>query len=220
MLSSHRGQVDEVVVCLLGDLVEGIDIYPGQNVALELGAFAQTRRCADALWLLLVDLVKELRCPVRVVAVPGNHGRQSKTAARADNWDNVVTYVLSTRAEMHGDKRLRVVPSFAEFDLVDVKGHRVVLNHTAIKHAGTPAMQARMAAWLRHHDAEIIMHGHWHNAGVSHWMDRLLVSNGSLCGPDPFGERHALISPARQVCFLVAPGEEPWGYRFLGWGQG
>lgn len=209
--------VDEIVVLLLGDLVEGVDIYPNQSIGLEFCVFEQVKACVESLWAMLVLLGRKFpQCNIRVEGVPGNHGRTGKTAARKSNWDNVILYILQTLAK-NSASSIDVGMNSKDFNTIDVKGHSVLLCHRGVPHVGTPARQIKASAWKLYNDADILVHGHWHEWGIGSFNGSLVFRNGSLCGPDGFGERSGLVSPARQGYFFVAKNRDPWGFSFLEW---
>jgi len=209
-------RVDEVVVCLVGDLVQGTGIYPNQEISLEYGAMSQVMHVTQILWAWMKLLQEQFECPVRVVSVPGNHGRLGKQAAEEDNLDNLALYSLVCLARNYDS--IEVEESYSPFNVVDIKGHRCLLNHVGMKHVGTPTMQRKAGAWLSYNECDIFITGHDHTASISDgWMGKLVIQNGSVCGEDDFGERHALFNPARQVAFLLERGQKPAEFRFLRW---
>ena len=92
--------LDEVVVILAGDLVEGEDIYPTQNNHIECSAIEQVKGCAESTWKMILKLRGYFPDAIlRIETVPGNHGRVSKTANEKTNWDNVVYMIISMIAK-------------------------------------------------------------------------------------------------------------------------
>src|SRR3990167_5414857 len=94
-------RIDEVCLVLSGDEVEGEDIYSNQNGALECPVIFQAKAAAEAYWQLILNLKETFECKIRVIAVPGNHGRMSRTADTRSNWDNVVYMMLALLADQH-----------------------------------------------------------------------------------------------------------------------
>lgn len=211
--------VDEIVVVLLGDIVEGEDIYLTQNGVIECPVFEQTQRATEDIWKLLTSLRKEFNVPIRVETVPGNHGRMSKTANEKSNWDNVVYYILKVMSSMYKDKDIFVNANYNMFQTFDVKTKKVGIYHEGIKHTGTPAMQVKIAGWAISKEIEMLCHGHWHKWGTSTWTDKVIVANGSLCGPDDLAERMAQSDSAKQAWFLVNPEEGFHNFNYLEWSE-
>lgn len=66
--------VRELRIYLLGDLVEGEDIFPGQSHLIDAGLYSQLFNGAEMLAKLVRDMLGDFE-KVRVVGVIGNHGR-------------------------------------------------------------------------------------------------------------------------------------------------
>jgi len=207
--------VDEVVVLLIGDLVEGEDIYSNQNGQLACSVIEQTEVATTALWNFLCQLEEFFDCPVRVEAVPGNHGRMSKTATTESNWDNVIcnnlVYLSGTR------DRISVVKNHRLFKRFQVKDKIGAIYHEGVKHTGTPAMQIRLAGWITSKHLDFICSGHYHQWQVSDWLGSMIIQNGCLCGPDDLSEKMGKEGKARQGYFLVTPGQPLHNFSFIEW---
>jgi hypothetical protein len=202
-LARHKGQVGEVAVLLLGDLVEGVDIYPSQIADSEANVFDQVRSCTSALWSLLLAL-RDV-APVTATGVPGNHGMASRRDSPRANWDSVVLWVLAELAAA-GEHGVSVSPQYNTLTIVEIAGHRYLLDHRGIKHAGTKHRLHDLASQTTAHSAEAWLHGHWHSVSLADWQGRPVVGNGCLCGSDDLSERMALYSSPAQVHFLAHRG--------------
>jgi len=200
--------IDEVVVLFLGDELEGEDIFDGQNAMIELPVILQSKVATVTFWKLLNALSVIFEVPVRVETVPGNHGRMSKTANKASNWDNSVYQTLSILASMDDTEDIIVNANLEAFNIIDIKGHKIYLNHQGVKHMGTPAMKVKFAGWIISKDIEYLLSGHWHRIEVSSFIGRRTICNGSICGPDDLSEQMAVEEPPAQVFFLMKPGKK------------
>lgn len=211
-------KLDEIVVVLGGDLVEGEDIFSNQNIGLECPVFMQIQEVTSTLWQLLLDLQMNFDIPVRVETVFGNHGRPSKTADQRSNWDNIVHMQLSLLAE-HVDAGITVNLNFEEFLIVQIKDKTGLVNHQGTKHLGTPAMQTKFAGWLFPEGYDFMMHGHWHHWQIGAYLGKPMISNGSLPGgSNDLAYRMALqAEPARQAFFLVENNKPIKMFGFLEW---
>jgi calcineurin-like phosphoesterase family protein len=217
-LIDHPGlpRFGELVVLLLGDIVDGEDIYAGHNATLREGALDQHLAATDALWRMLLHLRRRMRNgatvrPLRVHTVPGNHGRMSHSASGRSNWDNAVYSRLADRAAHHSaEGHLSVEAGLEPFLRVEVQGQGVLMQHAGVKHLGTPAMQTRCARWLRRHDARYLVHGHWHHAEMTPIDDCYRIATGSMCGVDSLAEQMACYDPPRQTFFAVGVVAYSW----------
>lgn len=210
-------EIDEVVVVLAGDMIEGEDIYPTQNTHIECSAIEQVQVCTDAIWQTLLMFRELYKCKVRVETCPGNHGRVSKTANEKTNWDNVIYHMLRLLASMHGDDNLVVNCNFEPFRTFKVKDKTGLAYHHGVKHTGTSGMREKVAGWISTKQFDFLVHGHWHEWHVGNWLGRFVVGNGCMCGPDDLAERMGVEDDARQAFFFVTPGQPVWGFSFVEW---
>lgn len=209
--------IDEVVVLLVGDMVEGEDIYATQSNHIECSAIEQVQACSRAIWHFLLKLQEVFKVKVRVETVPGNHGRVSKTANEQTNWDNVVYHILNVMANMRDDEDLVVNCNFHTFHTFPVKDKTGLIYHHGVKHTGTSAMREKVAGWAHGKKFDFLVHGHWHEWHVGNWLGKFVVGNGCLCGPDDLAERMGKEDIARQAYFFVSPEKPVWGFSFVEW---
>lgn len=213
-----KPELDEIVLILAGDIVEGEDIFPTQNGKLECSALKQAQSATAAIWESIILAEKLFKIPVRVETVPGNHGRTSKTANVKSNWDNVVYFSLGLLAKQHNQPDKIVVNVNPEkFHLIKVKDKVGLITHYGVKHTGTPAMVAKIAGWANKKKFDFLVHGHWHEWHVGNWLGKLIVSNGCICGSDDFSEEIAKEDNARQAYFFITEGRPIWGFSFIEW---
>ncbi len=209
--------IDEVVLLVGGDVVEGEDIYANQNGVLECPVIEQAKAVASALWKCGMNFKSTFKCKVRFETSPGNHGRMSKTASTDSNWDNVVSIMLGLIADGVNDKDISVNVNFSFFKIFEVKGKRGMLYHYGTKHLGTPATQVKFAGWVINDKIDFIVHGHWHKWGVETYLGRPMISNGSLPGPDDLSRQMAMEEAPRQGYFLVRKDKPLYGFSFVEW---
>jgi hypothetical protein len=179
----------EIVVCMLGDIVDGTCIYPTQaNHQTETRVTQQAFNVTKSLSSFLVEQA-EVWNNVRVVTVPGNHGRTS--GAEADNWD-LVMYELLRSA--NNDKRITISEqsdSDPFLHVTNIWDHGLLLFHGhAIKqYASIPwyGIQQRFLRWatsqnLPHWDVGCI--GHFHTCGFWQFNRLSLFCTGTMVSDD------------------------------------
>lgn len=140
-------EIDEVVILLVGDMIEGEDIYPTQNSHIECSALEQVQVCSEAIWQMVLGFRELFKCAVRVETVPGNHGRVSKTANEKTNWDNVIYHIVRLLSVMHKDPEIQVNCNFEPFKTFKVKDKVGMLYHHGVQHTGTASMRVKVAGW-------------------------------------------------------------------------
>jgi predicted phosphodiesterase len=210
-------EIDEVVVILAGDMVEGEDIYPTQNTHVECSAIEQVQACAESIWKTVLTFKELFKCPVRVETCPGNHGRVSRTANEKTNWDNVVYHILRIMASMYNDKSVVVNCNFDPFRNFQVKDKMGLAYHHGVQHTGTASMRVKVAGWMQSKKFDFLVHGHWHEWHVGNWLGKFVIGNGCMCGPDDLAEKMAVEDDARQAYFLVSPGQPVHSFSFVEW---
>lgn len=210
-------EIDEVVVLLAGDMIEGEDIYPTQNSHVECSALEQVQACSEAIWQMLLNFRSLFKCSVRVETCPGNHGRVSKTANEKTNWDNVVYHIVKLLSLMHKDPEIQVNCNFEPFRTFKVKDKTGMIYHHGVQHTGTASMRVKVAGWTSAKNFDFIAHGHWHEWHVGNWLGKFVIGNGCMCGPDDLAERMGVEDEARQAYFLITPNQPLWGFSFIEW---
>lgn len=212
--------LDEVVIMLGGDMIEGEDIYATQSHHIEDSAIKQVMAAVDSFWNLGVKLSKQFPgLKVRYVTVPGNHGRVSKTAAEETNWDNIIYQMLGQIALAFGDKSITVDVNFQTFHTFDVKGKTGMMYHHGTKHTGTPAMQVRLVGWMQQKHWDFMCHGHWHQWEIGTQFGKPVMKNGSLPGEDDLAERMGVFDPPRQGWMLIRKDQPINQFGFFEWGN-
>lgn len=217
IFNSALPEIDEVVIILTGDMVEGEDIYATQNSNLECSVIEQTMACSQAIWETVLLFRELFKCPVRIETVPGNHGRMSKTANEKSNWDNVTYHIVRLLAHQYKDEGVIVNCNFEQFITFPVKDKIGMAYHKGVKHTGTPAMQTKVSGWSKTKQFDFMVHGHWHEWHIGNVLGRFVIGNGCLCGPDDLAETMGKEDDARQAYFFVTPEKPVWGFSFVEW---
>ena len=210
-------KVDEVVLLLVGDIVEGENIYPSQAHHIVCSTMDQVEIGAKIIWDVIHQARETFKVPVRVVCVQGNHGNSEKGSNEKTNWDNVLYHSLKILVNASGDSKIGFECDYSEFKLFTVKDKKGLIYHKGVKHNGTPAMREKIAGWVYSKKMNFMVSGHWHEWKVGGWSDVVWMANGSLCGPNDLAERMAQEGPARQGYFFVTTGRPPWGFGFIEW---
>jgi UDP-2,3-diacylglucosamine pyrophosphatase LpxH len=219
LITRELPHFDEIRLLLLGDLVEGEGIFEHQANIIEAPVITAHKEATETCWKLACALSETFQVQVTVETSPGNHGRMSKGAHPHSNWDNAIAQSLAMISNYAQHPNVTVNLNLNNFNLIDIKGSKVLLNHEGIRHLGTPAMVQRLAGWIISKNIDILVHGHWHNRALDTYLGRSRVCNGSAAGPDDLGEKIAREDPASQVYFFVDP-ERPGhvvGFDFIEW---
>lgn len=207
-----RQEIKELVVLIVGDMVDGAEIFDTQPYHQELAVLEQIQLASSLLWQMFLTFSQSYE-RVRVHAVRGNHGRMSKTAPPEANWDLMLYLMLQKMwliAREVGSPiagKLEISFSANEFDTVLVNGKRIQIRHEAPKQTETPAASSRFSGYHDISPYDIICYGHYHHPGIEWHQDRPVIKNGSLMGPNDLSNRMGKISSPKQYLFSV-PGDQ------------
>lgn len=199
-------EIDEVHVLLLGDIVDGHGIYPGQELNQDVHSFVdQVADATSCIWNLIYEIRNAgQNWPVYVRGVRGNHGRQHKYAMLENNFDYLVLQNLKMLAHYEDREGVDVDYGSEEYYNHVIKGWNVLLRHEAPEQPETPARKAKFAGWKDIHDFDIMVYGHKHHPANTVYMDNPLFMNGSPVGMDDLAERMATQAKPSQTLFGVS----------------
>ena len=125
--------VRELHIYLLGDLVEGEDIFPGQAHLIDSGLYSQMFGAAEALARLVREMLGHFE-KVKVVGVIGNHGRLGRKGTfRPESNADAMMYRIA-RMAVGEEKRLDWPETFTQgerhwYAVDNVLGKRWFLFH-------------------------------------------------------------------------------------------
>ena len=180
--------VDEFVVLLAGDIIDGELIYPAQAYETDGDAYSQLKIAHSIIWKGLARLSNAFGT-VRVYCVPGNHGRSSKLHSQMSNWDNVLYWGLQLTSSMQDDYDIEVHTPHQMWMDFKVRHWNVHTRHIGVTQATTPSPAKKVMTWMNQHNADLFFYGHFHNPEMySHGYKRIF-KNGSLPPANEFAER-------------------------------
>lgn len=212
--------VNHCVVPLLGDLVEGCDIFPGQQYLLDSTLYRQVFESTPS---IIVDFLQYLLAnfdTVTVEAVQGNHGRIGRKGVFGpeDNADRMVHRLISML--MREEPRIT-------FNLADPAGERAwykvmhIGNYSAMLIHGDQIKASmgypfygygkKIHAWASGGISEPfkdLMAGHFHQIASIPFNHRTLWQNGSTESTNTYAQEFlAAQSPAAQWLLFCDPKE-------------
>lgn len=199
-------------IWMLGDIVEGTQIYRGQAHHLEMTVVEQAFEGAELLGMFIAQM-QEIFPKVKVSGVVGNHGRVGRKGEekRYVNWD----YVLYRAMELMLKDQPGVTCEFpiTFWKTEQVKGHEFLCIHgdnirawMGVSWYGIQRAAANFREVLLSIDKRFkyICLGHFHSTGEieSSYGEKLI--NGSWCGATPFSvEQLFQSSQPHQIFFGV-----------------
>lgn len=206
--------VDEVVLALVGDHVDGEGIFPHQAMHIDDHAASQVTRVTRATWQMIQGF-KEVfpDTLIRLVTTRGNHGRTESSPEA--NWDNVFYQQLELLVDMAEDPLLTIKNRYGAYNTFEVKGWKGLMRHKAPVQADTAGAIAKFAGWNAIHNWDFFLFGHYHHWGVMTWQGKPIIRNGSLMGGDDYAEELAYHDDPAQVMFGVSNKEVMTWFRPL-----
>jgi hypothetical protein len=195
--------VDEFVVLLGGDIIDGELIYPTHHAHTDGGVFYQYKEAIIYIWEALKKLQRKFGF-VKVYCAAGNHGRLSHHHAEMSNWDNVLYYSLALMAELDPTNIQIKVPTQLWMDFTLREKWNVHLRHIGVVQASTAGPGRRMINWINNHDADLVFYGHYHNPELFSVGSTRVFKNGGLPPGNDYSEKLGFLEgPAQWLVGVV-----------------
>jgi len=207
--------VREAVLMLGGDMVEGLDIFPGQAWEIEAHLFDQLFE-ASAIMEKLVRTMSANFETVRVVCEYGNHGRIGRYGVnpRGDNIDRMAYKITADRTT--NLKNVSWQASDSWYQHITIGEYRVLLVHgdEIRTYSGTPlfGIIKRVSAWAAMTIAkgsvpefDDCYMGHWHNpASIMIGNGNRVFITGSPESGNVYAQEHlaAVARPSQRLHFI------------------
>jgi hypothetical protein len=156
-----------------GDMVEGVNIFPGNAYEVDSTTYEQMMAASSLMAEVVLTLLQDFD-EVRVASVHGNHGRFGRRGdyPREDNADHIA-YALA-RAQLTAQERVTWAENLNWFERVDIGNWTGLLVHgDQVKGwSGTPAagLARKATAWASSLGFE------WHDLFLGHYHQRLILT--------------------------------------------
>ena len=120
--------VDHAVLAFGGDMLEGLNIFPGQAFEVEAPLYEQLFGVARLEETLIRRMLATFDT-VKVVAEPGNHGRLGRKGdwPATDNTDRMAYEIV--RQRFADEKRVIWVPYLSWHQMIEIDAYRALLIH-------------------------------------------------------------------------------------------
>jgi len=191
----HRYQ--EILLIDAGDICEGFDNTVSQSQTNDLDLTSQIRT-AQAVMAKALKALAAHAPDVTYVAVPSNHcqlrkgvGRNQRVGKPSNDWGLLIQDNIRMATEGRpGYEHVKfAAPNEREESLTvaTVDG-----THMGVTHGHVCGSKARVADWFRNqafghvaglHRATILLHGHWHNFGVTTLGNNHQIISAPTCDP-------------------------------------
>lgn len=214
--ASHGARTRHVVVPMLGDMIEGVDIFPGQQWLIDSTLYAQLFNTTPA---LLADFCRYLLAhfeTVTVYAVDGNHGRIGRRGqfGPMDNADRMLYRILALLMRDEPRFSLHMTDPEGErnwYQVMELGAYSAMLIHgDQIRgHSGFPwyGLGKKVNGWgsggIPERFQDVFM-GHWHQLARIPLNQRSVWCNGSTESTNTYAAESlaAQSSPMQWLLFV------------------
>lgn len=209
--------VTTCVVAMLGDMLEGVNIFPGQEWLIDSTLYAQVFKSTPT---IIVDFLRYLLAhfeKVEVHAVQGNHGRLGRHGqfGPEDNSDKMVYSVVEML--MHDQPRITFdianpAGERAWFKILELGEWRALMIHgDQIRgHSGFPwyGLGKKVSAWASGEAGvpafKDVLMGHWHQRAMIPLNSKQVWVNGSTESTNTYASENlaAQSEPSQWLLFV------------------
>lgn len=221
MLTQHIMQIcdkekpEQVTIMIVGDMLDGM-LRASQLQRLEYGIVDSAMNLAETLTQWLISLEEQVKLPIRVAAVRGNHGEIRPLGTKAgqfpeENMERIVMHYL--RARFDDESWIWIMENDAPMSMmIDVCGFKFMLTHGQ----GTNIEKiAQDSVTLYNMPIDVFMVGHLHKgqsfqSGIMNGTNIMVERVPSLCGMDPYAQSKGYGGQPGATAILM---EEGYGRR-------
>ncbi len=202
--------INTLCVDFIGDLIEGVTIYPGQRNYAINSVLEQVYVVTD-MFVRMIATWKQWFDNVKIQMVPGNHGRFSKHHHKADNFDNLVAEMLRLKfMDVEGIDlvyaktggilyRLQEIPKWLH---LITHGDNVRSYSRGIPYYGIDRANAQYGQFFGE-QADLFKMGHHHRDATISDNNSYTYVNGSWVGTSPFAAELRVCSRPSQKLLTI-----------------
>jgi len=172
--------VDEVNVMLLGDIVDGEEVYRGHGYEL---LYNIDEQIDIALYLFdkMYTFLSSVSGNIKFHCVPGNHGISNRRGK--GNWDYMLCVALARTLPVVNYKDEEIATFEAGgYNIAMYHGHGIRM-YMNIPWYG---IDRRIVRWGYMKRFDMVFMGHFHTFGKMQVMDKTVYLNGTMLGDDPW----------------------------------
>lgn len=209
-------------VFILGDIVDGENIFPSQAYKQECDADDAIDIAVKSFYAFISGLFGDGRKrfeKIRIFTVEGNHGRVGKRNSEKTNYDRIFYKRLADR--FVDNERVEVNLSNNWYNHAKIFDHGYLLFHgdTIYTYMNIPfygiiqrAMRLRVGGINDYFN--VVCMGHFHNLGMLYWNDMRILVNGTMMSDDDFAQKRLGLKSATKYWFFGVSRERAitWSY--------
>jgi len=211
-LLSRSYKIDKLYIFVLGDLIEGQELFSEQQLLIEEGIGRQMLFAIRLLSDLIKELLKEFK-EIKIVNVPGNHGRLIKKSYSFEVYYNNIDFLIGKmlQAIFEKEKRIEIQTPESWFFRTKVYDWQYFLHHGAtirswmgIPYYGIVRQSRQRKAEM---DIDIECIGHFHmQLEIPISSESLTLVNGCWIEKDSYAwNKYGRLTKPEQIYFGVSP---------------
>lgn len=202
---SKEYNVDEIIVALLGDIIENYSMHVLESAkGCEFGNAKQVYEALTNIFKIVILPLNSLGIKMRVVAVTGNHDRdgQNRTYHNPgeENFTHIIYNALKDFSELAGLKNIEFIIPKEPWAIIDIYGNRILYEHydncANADRKGLEGLMTKRANQLGT-TIDYMRGGHFHEP-TSFRNGRMQI-NGCLTGNDSFASVLGFNAEASQT---------------------
>ena len=207
--------VNECLILLGGDNIEGEGIFPGQAWETEVDIISQMVKEGPEILANVILSLQNTYPKIRVVGVPGNHGRQHRFNSQRHNADSVFYEIIR---KIINDGRIdwdlpldrdKGRQWYARFNITGRHEGMLIHGDQIRGQLGFPwyGFGKKLAGWKTAPDTcgfQFLFSGHFHTHAAFELHDSLVLSTGSVESTNCYALENMAASgdPKQRLCFF------------------
>jgi len=207
-IGRRKGRVDEIVLLLGGDLVEGEDIYEGQAYEVDQTLENQISSARRCYFKNLKRLAEEFEVPLKVVCVSGNHGDMG--TGSGVNADDIIYSQLEDMVDLSELENVKFVKTdrsdFTTFSFRNWSGY-LTHGENRSHHIGTSSPQSDWLSIKDEFGFDLAFRGHYHNQKVENVNGAPVVMTNSRKPGDDYTDRIATFGTTGNAIYFATDDE-------------
>lgn len=202
---------NKMVIAILGDAFENV-LRLSSLMKLREPVLDTVIKFSEFLSRWIVNLQLNLKIPIKVICVGGNHDVQrllgEKPSLEEENLMKIVVEFLKLRTQLFENIE---IADYSDATIENINGSSILFEHGEDKDLTTTINYFEN---LYHTQIDEIYSGHLHrpenkSIGLSTFGDRQINRVGSICGLDPFGKKCRVAStPSAYIAIYTDEGKD------------
>lgn len=207
-MSMYHRDIDNIVLLLGGDLMEGEDIYPSQAHKIDETLDGQITAARNCYFENIKFLKNVVNVPIKIVCVSGNHGNTGTSSNL--NADDIVYSMLEDMIGISDLKDIKFVRSDrSDYTTFTFRNWNGYLTHgeNRREHIGTSSPQSDWLAIKDKFGFDLAFRGHYHNQKQENVNGAPVVMTNSRKPGDDYTDKIATFGVTGNAIYFATDDE-------------